>query len=227
MGAEEISDYLFDKDDIVISCMGRNDYIKGIWHLVKAFSIVCKKHPKARLVVVGAGDFSGYEELADKLGVGDKVFFPGVRKNPFAYVSKSDIYVCSSNHEGFPNAVLEAMALKKPVISADCKTGPREILLSEDEYENLIKEKPDGRSVDTKIMGTYGILVPDMGQKVNMEPETITDGEKMLADAICNMIEDESLRAHYGEKSLERAFMYTPDRYKESIHEIFKGYEQN
>ena len=117
--------------------MGRNDYIKGIWHLVKAFSIVYKKHPEARLVVLGAGNWSGYETLSEQLGIKGKTSFPGVKKNPFTYVAASDIYVCSSNHEGFPNAVLEAMALGKPVISADCKTGPREILLSESEYDKL------------------------------------------------------------------------------------------
>ena len=226
-GSEEVKDYPFDEPGTrVIASMGRNDYIKGMWHLVKAFSIVYKKHPEARLVVLGAGNWSEYEELSKRLGVEGKVAFPGVRKNPFPYVAKSDIYVCSSNHEGFPNAVLEAMALQKPVISADCKTGPREILLSEKEYDKLISDKPDGSSITESVHGEYGILVPDMDENVNMNPEVITEGERILAGEICNLLENAQEFEHLCGKSYERALSYTPDRYKESIHTILTRYEE-
>ncbi len=225
-GSEEIADYPFNEPDVkVISCMGRNDYIKGIWHLVKAFSLVVQKHPEARLVVLGAGNWSSYDELARNLGVEGKAVFPGLRKNPFPYVAKSDLYVCSSNHEGFPNAVLEAMALKKPMISADCKTGPREILLNEDQYNDLIKEIPSGDSIEKAIQGEFGVLVPDMGEEVNMDPQNITDREKILAEEIIKMLDDSDRMKNYSEKAYERALFYTPDRYKDSIHEILKRYE--
>ncbi len=224
-GAEEISDYPFAEGDQVIASMGRNDYIKGMWHLVKAFSLVHKENPKAKLMVLGAGDWSGYQELADKLGAGDAVFFPGVRKNPFAYVSKADLYVCASNHEGFPNAVLEGMALGKPVISTDCKTGPREILLSETQYEDLIKKIPDGSSIKEPVHGDYGILVPDMDETVNMDPKVIEDGEKVLADQIKMLLSDHEKFCDYAGKSLERAQTYSPEKYSKSIHDILRRYE--
>ena len=225
-GSEEIADMPFKGEDVkTISCMVRNDYIKGVWHLVKAFSLVYKKHPEARLIVLGAGNWSEYEKLSEQLGVKGKACFSGVKKNPFSYVSSSDIYVCSSNHEGFPNAVLEAMALGKPVISADCKTGPREILLSEDEYEQLIKEIPNGDSTKDAIEGTYGILVPDLGENVDMDPNNITEGEKLLAEKIESLLDDEDKASRYAEKAYERAMFYAPEKYKESIHEIFKRYE--
>ncbi len=225
-GVESIHDFPFAGDDIkVISCMARNDYIKGIWHLVKAFSLAVVKHPELRLVVLGAGNWDKYKELAKAMGIKDKVSFPGVRKNPFPYVAASDIYVCSSNHEGFPNAVLEAMALKKPMISADCKTGPREILLSEEEYEKLIEEIPDGSSIKEPIEGEYGILVPDMDEKEDFDPAMITQGERILSNEIIRMLDDPDLMEHYSKKAYERALFYTPDRYKESIHEILKRYE--
>ena len=205
--------------------MGRNDYIKGIWHLVKAFSIVEKKHPEARLVVLGAGNWDEYKEMAGKMGLSDKIYLPGNRKNPFPYVAKSDIYVCSSNHEGFPNAVLEAMALKKPLISADCKTGPREIVLDDEQYNSLITEIPSGDSIKKPINGKYGILIPDMGEKVDMNPETITDRERILADKICDLLDDEELMRQYSERAFERALNYTPEKYRDSIHDIFRLYE--
>ena len=224
--AEPVDDFPFVGDDIkVISCSARNDYIKGIWHLVKAFSLAQVKHPEARLIVMGAGNWDKYKELAKALGVKDKVAFMGLKKNPFPYVGASDLYVCSSNHEGFPNAVLEAMALNKPVISADCKTGPREILLSEKEYEDLIGRQPDGSSIKEPIRGEYGILVPDMDQEENFDPEYITEGERILSTEIVRMLDDEKGLKDYSEKSRKRALSYTPDAYKESIHEILKRYE--
>ena len=224
-GSEEIADYPFTGDEVVISLMARNDYIKGIWHLVKAFAIAAKDHPQARLMVLGAGNFDKLRELAGELGVGDKVFFPGLRKNPFPYVKASDIYVCSSNHEGFPNHVLEAMALKKPVISADCKTGPREILFSEKEYEELIKRIPDGSSITEPVEGEFGVLIPDMDEHENFDPEVVTEGERLLAAEMEKMIASKELRDKYSKKSYERALFYTPECYKESIHEILTRYE--
>ena len=209
----------------VISCTGRNDYIKGIWHLVKAFYLVQQRHPEVRLAIYGAGDWSGYKEMAEKLGIADKIAFPGVKKNVFPYVAASDIYVCSSNHEGFPNSVLEGMALRKPLVSADCKTGPREILLSDSEYEELIKRKPDGSSTDKVIEGAYGILVPDMSPEVNMDPEVITDEEKVLAGAIIRLLDDEALFKSYSDKAYERALFYTPEKYRDAIHSVLSHYE--
>ena len=225
-GNEEITDFPFDDPSLkTIACMGRNDYIKGIWHLVKAFSLVEKEHPNARLIVLGAGDWSAYKDMVKEMGIEDKVCFAGLRKNPFPYVAKSDIYVCSSNHEGFPNAVLEAMALKKPVISADCKTGPREILLNEDEYNELITGLPGGDSTNTAIHGEYGILVPDMGENVDMKGANITDYERILADEISALLDDPEKEKAYADKAYERALFDTPQKYKDSIHDIFKRYE--
>ena len=64
-----------------------------------------------------------------------------------------------------------------------------------------------------------------MGEEVNMDPEVITDGEKILADKILSLLTDDDKLSHYAQKAEERSLVYTPDRYKDSIHEIFKRYE--
>ena len=89
---EPVEDFPFVGDDIkVMACSARNDYIKGIWHLVKAFSLAQFKHPEARLIVMGAGNWDKYKEMAKALGVKDKVAFVGLKKNPFPYVAAADM----------------------------------------------------------------------------------------------------------------------------------------
>jgi N-acetylgalactosamine-N,N'-diacetylbacillosaminyl-diphospho-undecaprenol 4-alpha-N-acetylgalactosaminyltransferase len=203
-----------------IISVGRNDPIKGFWHLVKAFSAVYRKHPEARLVILGTGDWSGLERLAEELGVGEAVAFPGLRRNPFPYVAASDLYVLSSNHEGFPNALLEAMALGKPCIAADCKTGPREIVLSEDEYKELITNKPDGSSVEKVIDGAFGVLVPDMSPDPDLDASHTEEGEKILAEEICRMFEDETRMESYARMAQEHSLIYQPEKYAETLKGI-------
>ena len=202
--------------------VGRQDYIKGFWHLIKAFKYVVQKHPGSRLIILGTGDFSNFRKLAVDLGIGESVFFPGLQKNPFPFVDNADLYVLSSNHEGFPNALLEAMALGKPCVAADCKTGPREILLSDEEYNDLITKKPDGSSTDEIIRGTYGIIVPDMDEHEDFDAANITEGDKKLAEGILMMLEDEDKMKEYGQKAYERSRTYDPEKYAEDLNKILE-----
>ena len=211
-----------DKRIRLIVSVGRQDYIKGFWHLVKAFSIVAKDNDNARLMILGTGDWTPYYKLTEDLGIKDKVAFMGIRKNPFPYVAASDLYVLSSNHEGFPNALLEAMALGKPCVAADCKTGPREIVLSEDEYNDLLKIRPDGSSTDKAIEGEYGILVPDMNENEDFDSNVITVGEKALAREINKMISDDDKLERFGLKARERADCYQPEKYSAELNTILE-----
>ncbi len=52
------------------------------------------------------------------------------RNNPYPYINKSDLFILTSKYEGLPNVLLEAAVLKKFIISSDCPTGPKEILLN-------------------------------------------------------------------------------------------------
>ena len=206
----------------LIVSVGRQDYIKGFWHLIKAFSIVAKEKDNVRLMILGTGDWTSYYKLVEDLGIKDKVAFMGIKKNPFPYVAASDLYVLSSNHEGFPNALLEAMALGKPCIAADCKTGPREILLTENEYNSLLKIRPDGSSTDKAIEGEYGILVPDMSEVEDFDANVITVGEKALAREMNKMLSDDDKLEKFGLKARERADCYQPEKYSAELYSVLE-----
>lgn len=206
----------------VVVSVGRQDYIKGFWHLIKAFSLVAKEKDNVRLMILGTGDWTPYQRLVEDLEIKDKVAFMGIKKNPFPYVAASDLYVLSSNHEGFPNALLEAMALGKPCIAADCKTGPREILLTENEYNSLLKIRPDGSSTDKAIEGEYGILVPDMSEVEDFDAKVITVGEKALAREMNKMLSDDDKLEKFGKKSRERAECYQPEKYSAELYSVLE-----
>ena len=116
-----------DRKPIVIA-LGRLIPGKGFDILLKAFSRVISEID-ARLLILGEGPQRAYlENMIRDLGVTGKVSLAGFQKNPYTFLAHSDIFVLSSQHEGLPMAILEAMACGIPVISTDCRSGPREIL---------------------------------------------------------------------------------------------------
>lgn len=178
----------------ILISMGREDTVKGFWHLLKSFSLVHEKLPDTKLMIIGQGDFNAYRELSLGLGIDDAVYFTGLKKNPYPYLKKGDLYVLTSYYEGFPNAMVEAMSMGLPVIATDCMTGPREIL--EDQY---------------------GILIPNMSPEEDFDPHTITEEERNLAREIMNLLKDRSRMEHYRAMSLKRAGDYTAESYIEKI----------
>lgn len=83
----------------------------------------------ARLVILGEGRRRPrLEALAAELGVADRVRLPGFVGNPYAVLARADVFVHAARLEGSPVAVMEAVALGRPVVSTDCPSGPREIL---------------------------------------------------------------------------------------------------
>lgn len=108
--------------------IGRLARVKNFSLLIQAFARVRRDLP-CHLLVLGEGrERRALERLAVRLGLGDDIGFPGFTDNPYAYLSRSRLFVSSSLAEGSPNALTEALALGTPVVATDCLSGPREIL---------------------------------------------------------------------------------------------------
>lgn len=96
--------------------------------LLKSFKTI-SKIIDSRLLLIGYG--SEKENIINFLkenNIYSKVKILNFQNNPYKYISKSDIFILSSKFEGLPNVLLEALSLKKFVISSNCPTGPSEIL---------------------------------------------------------------------------------------------------
>lgn len=110
-----------------ILTVGTMKTVKNHPLLLRAFARL--NRPDARLMFVGDGN--GREallSLACELDLAERVIFAGFRSDPTPFYKTADMFVLSSNYEGFGNVIVEAMACGVPVVSTDCPSGPAEIL---------------------------------------------------------------------------------------------------
>lgn len=203
--SKEESYYDYKKDKTIIMTVGRAADVKGYWHLIKAFSLVYKQIKNVELVHIGAGDISEYAILAEQLGIKQQVHFLGVQSNPFKELVNADIFVLSSCYEGFSNVLLEAMSLRIPVISTNCKVGPAGIL-----HSDLMEAVSNRKEV---FFADYGILLPEVSEIKNLNSTIIEQEEINMADTILLMLRDEKLRKLYSEKGFERTKEYSIELY--------------
>ncbi|MFL6721070.1 MAG: glycosyltransferase [Sphingomonas sp.] len=96
--------------------------------LIRSFARLRQRFP-AKLMLVGSGELKGdLKQLAASLGVAGDVIFAGFVADPWPYYASANLFVLSSDYEGFGNVLVEAMRCGLPVVSTDCESGPREIL---------------------------------------------------------------------------------------------------
>lgn len=124
---ERVRNTVLGKKRLVVG-MGRLVGQKGFDMLLAAFARSTQATDWV-LAILGEGEErKALETQALSLGIADRVQFRGLVKEPTAVLADADIFVLSSRYEGFPNALLEAMACGVPAVSFDCPSGPRDII---------------------------------------------------------------------------------------------------
>ena len=137
------------------------------------------------LILAGKGEQENkLKQKVKHLDLENRIIFTGFDNNPYKYLSKADCFILSSDFEGFPNSIQEALACNLPVISTDCQSGPREILAPQTDIYKIVKN-------DIEI-ANYGILVP-------------VNNAELLANAMRMMYTNTDLRNALRTKGHERA----------------------
>jgi glycosyltransferase involved in cell wall biosynthesis len=112
-----------------ILAVGRLERVKGYEKLIEAFASVAKRCADWELVILGDGSLRGELLSAIRaLDLSRRVFLPGQVGNLRDWYGSAEFLVMTSQHEGFPNVLLEAMACGVPVVAFDCDSGPRNII---------------------------------------------------------------------------------------------------
>ena len=169
--------------------------------LTEAFNLL--KGLACKLILVGDGpDKEQMVEMLRSAGTESQVIFVGKDRNPFRWMKMADAFVLSSDVEGFPNVLLEALACGKPSVATDCLCGPREMLApgtgEPDSLKEVFKEYP------------YGLLTP-------------VGNAKVLSEAMKQLMTDESMRSRLAEKGKMRAMEFDLPLMAKQYADAFSG----
>jgi glycosyltransferase involved in cell wall biosynthesis len=128
LAQEQVDHPWFADNGPVIMSVGRLSEEKDYPTLIRALAGM-RTHTDARLLILGEGPLrADLERLVESVGLAGRVSMPGFVSNPYAYMSRADLFVLSSRFEGLPGVLIEALACGCRVTSSDCPSGPREIL---------------------------------------------------------------------------------------------------
>ena len=161
-------DPAFCEDGIRICSVAKLMPTKGFDRLLTVHKRLLDEGLHHTVYILGIGEEE--EKLRQKIreyGVEDSFILLGFRDNPYQYVSRCDLYVCSSRREGFSTAVTEALIVGTPVVSTDC-SGARELLGENNEYGIVVENSEDG--------------IYEGMKKMLSEPETLAHYRRMAGE---------------------------------------------
>lgn len=183
---EKVDDVDFSKDTINIISVAKIVPSKGYDRLMKIHKKLIEKNIKNHIYILGIGEEKEkYEKYLAENNLTDTFTFLGYRDNPYKYVKKEDLYVCSSRREGFSTAVTEALIVGTPVVSTNC-SGAYELLGENNEYGIVTENNEDALYEGIKKMLTtpdlleaYAAKAKERGKAFSTE-KTVKAVEEML-----------------------------------------------
>jgi glycosyltransferase involved in cell wall biosynthesis len=175
-----------------IVAVGRLAPEKAFDHLISAFNLVKSRLNNAVLLLVGSGSelehlivsatkFGLTYQMGASLPLAD-VCFVGYQKNPLKWVKRAKVFVLSSVIEGFPNVLLEAMAVGTPVLATDCNYGPREVLQTDNTFGLLMDVIATGTAIDHPSHGKWADYIIRILTDEQKRNELITNGYQRASE---------------------------------------------
>lgn len=136
---QEIPEFIFNPEKTYLITMGRLIKLKRYDDVIKSLRNLPEN---IELILLGEGEEEkNLKILTKKLDLEGRTHFIGNVKNPFKYLYNADIFILSSETEGFPNSLIEALACNLLIVSSDCISGPREILAPNTDSATIAKDK--------------------------------------------------------------------------------------
>lgn len=167
------------KENKIVS-VGRLEKQKNYPMLIKAYNIFSKKCPNYILEIYGQGNLKHkLERLVKKYNLQNKVFFKGYVNNVTEMIYNSKMFIMTSNFEGMPNALIEAMCLGLPCISTDCDGGGARELIDNMENGILIQKNNIQELVSSMIK-----IIDNPSYAYNISKEAKKLKEKLSYDRI-------------------------------------------
>lgn len=160
------------KNNKEVLFVGRFAKAKGLKYLLEAFSLIEDKEVKLRLV--GEGKEKEFLiELSKKLKIENRIIFDKFQTNIIPYFLNAKVTVLTSIYEGFPNVLVESISLGTPIVSFDCKSGPREII--QDGINGYLVDYLNIQDLKSKLELALSIQwdnksIIQTGQKYKIEP---------------------------------------------------------
>lgn len=136
-----------------IVAVGRLNAQKNYPLLINAFESFIKTYPEYSLEIFGTGNIEDkLNNIIEQKGLGDKVILKGYLSNVHDAIKNAEFYVMSSDFEGMPNALMEAMALGLPCISTDCPCGGPKMMIKSGENGILVPVKDEEALLNAMLL---------------------------------------------------------------------------